>query len=208
MQKLIRGVVEFREKVRPSLLDKFEQLALGQRPDVLLVTCSDSRVAVNVFASTNPGDMFVLRNIGNIIPPITSEISSYARAGLEFALDAIQVRHVVICGHSECGAMIAIHNGIEKIKGDGLKEWLKDGIANFESPDNYNELSKKNVLLQLEHLKTYPLVQQKIADGSIQIHGWYFDIKNADVYFYSFENKRFELLDAEHAEGLLEKLGS
>ena len=206
MQKLIRGVVEFREKIRPSILDKFEQLALGQRPDVLLVTCSDSRVAVNVFASTNPGDMFVLRNIGNIIPPQNSPLANYSLSGIEFALENIQVKHIVICGHSECGAMIAIHNGIEKVKTHGLQEWLKNGIQKMETLKDHNELSRENVLLQLENLKTFPLVQEKIEQGLIQLHGWWFDIKNADVYHYSFELNKFELLDLEHAEVLLQKI--
>ena len=206
MQKLIRGVVEFREKIRPSILDKFEQLALGQRPDVLLVTCSDSRVAVNVFASTNPGDMFVLRNIGNIIPPQNSPLATYSLSGIEFALENIQVKHIVICGHSECGAMIAIHNGIDKVKTQGLQEWLKNGIQKIETLKDHNELSRENVLLQLENLKSFPLVREKIEQGLIQLHGWWFDIKNADVYHYSFELNKFELLDLEHAEVLLQKI--
>ena len=206
VKKLIKGVVEFREKVRPSMLGKFEQLALGQKPDVLLVACSDSRVAVNVFASTDPGDMFVLRNVGNIVPPQGSPHAAYFEGALDFALSSLDVRHIVICGHSECGAMIAIQKGLGSLTSQGLKDWLKDGIdGNFKSVD-YNSLSQENVLLQLEHLKTYPQVRERLREGRIMLHGWFFNIKTADVYHYSFDNMAFELLDAEHAEALLKKL--
>ena len=206
MKKLIKGVVEFREKIRPTMLDKFEQLALGQKPDVLLVTCSDSRVAVNVFASTDPGDMFVLRNVGNIVPPLSSSFSAYFEGALDFALNSLNVRHIVICGHSECGAMVAIQNGIQNVTSVGLKEWLKDGIeCNFKSVD-YNVLSQENVLLQIEHLKTYPQIRERLKENRIMLHGWFFNIKTADVYHYSFDRMGFELLDSEHADELLKKL--
>ena len=209
MKKLVKGVVDFREQVRSDRLEHFEQLSLGQSPDTLLVTCSDSRVAVNVFASTNPGDVFVLRNIGNLIPPVHSQNENYSKAAIDFAIDALKISHILVCGHSECGAMIAIHQGVENQKSEGIREWLKNGIEKKFSPYDYNELSRKNVLFQLEHLMSYEKVKTKVESGSLQLHAWWFDIKNADVFYFSAvegEEKTWVLIDAISAEKILIKL--
>ena len=212
MKKLVKGVVDFREQVRPKLLDQFEKLALGQRPDTLLVTCSDSRVAVNVFASTNPGDLFVLRNIGNLVPPAHSKNESYSKAALDFAIDQIGINHILVCGHSECGAMIAVHQGLAQQKSDGLRDWLQYAVENTLAPHDYNELSRKNVLLQLEHALSFEKVKERFDQGLLQLHAWWFDIKTADVYYYSKskktsdQQKEWVLIDAEHLETLLNSL--
>src|SRR3954468_4830459 len=109
MKKLLNGIVDFRKNVRPLVKDTFAQLALGQRPDTLFIACSDSRVVPNLFASSDPGDLFVIRNVGNLIPPcgedgMSSSDESEA-AAIEFALMALPVEQIVVCGHSECGAM-------------------------------------------------------------------------------------------------------
>src|SRR5881394_3962269 len=105
MKKLVHGIVDFRKNVRPRYKDTFAQLALGQSPDTLFIACSDSRVVPNLFASTNPGDLFVVRNVGNLIPPCDSKGVSIAdeseAAAVEFAVLTLQVRDIVICGHSE-----------------------------------------------------------------------------------------------------------
>jgi len=207
MKKLLKGVVEFREKIRPNVIEHFEELALGQTPDVLLVACSDSRVAVNVFASTDPGDMFVLRNISNIVPPHGSPLAAYFESALDFALESLDVRHIVICGHSQCGGITAIRNGLGKLSSAGLREWLKNGIEGDFKEVDVNTLSQENVLLQIEHLKTYPQVRERMRENRLMLHGWFFNIKTAEVYQYSFENMAFELLDREHADALMKKLG-
>src|SRR5947207_15949364 len=106
MLKLIKGILKFRRERREAVKDVFAELALGQKPDTLFVVCSDSRVAVNVFASTDPGDLFVIRNVGNMVPPCGEQGHTMESEGaaLEFALDSLQVRHIVVCGHSACGA--------------------------------------------------------------------------------------------------------
>lgn len=209
MKKLVQGVIDFRKKVRPTMLGTFEKLALGQTPDVLLVTCSDSRVAVNVFASTDPGDLFVMRNVGNIIPPFHSGSSESfgTGAGLEFALQSLQVKHIIICGHSECGAMIAAHAGINTITLPSLKEWLRAGFDETLRAADHNTLSQMNVLKQIEHLKSYPEVAKRLALGGLKLHAWWFEIKNADIYAYDFEAKKFELMDEHFALKLIQELG-
>jgi hypothetical protein len=105
MNKLIRGIIQFRETQRDGLIETFRGLALGQQPDALFIACSDSRMAVNVFASTNPGDLFVLRNVGNLVPPYGHPGATGTAAAVEFAVDSLRVRHIIVCGHSDCGAM-------------------------------------------------------------------------------------------------------
>jgi carbonic anhydrase len=208
MKKLVQGVIEFRQKVRPLMLGHFEKLALGQTPDVLLVTCSDSRVAVNVFASTDPGDLFVLRNVGNIVPPYNKNRKDETSVGaaLDFALQSLNVRDIIICGHSECGAMIAIKHGIKKIESDQLRNWLKIGIENNLQVADHNTLSQMNVLQQIENLETYPEVSKRITEGKLTLHAWWFEIKHADIYAYSFRERKFEPLDEVHARELLAQL--
>src|SRR3954447_12066587 len=111
MRKLIKGIVEFRRDARPEYREKFAKLALGQRPDTLFVACSDSRVVPNTFASTDPGDLFVLRNVGNIIPPENDAAvpaAAGAAAAVQFAVRNLGVTDAVVCGHSDCGAMKAL----------------------------------------------------------------------------------------------------
>lgn len=131
MKKLIKGIVDFRTKLQPSYKETFARLALGQSPDALFIGCSDSRVAVNVFASTDPGDLFVVRNVGNLVPPCGSDGQSTAdeseAAAIEFALDTLNVSYIIICGHSECGAMQALANGRSKVKSQNLRSWLRHG---------------------------------------------------------------------------------
>lgn len=208
VQKLIRGIIDFRKNVRPRYRETFANLALAQKPDALLVTCSDSRVAVNLFASTEPGDLFVVRNMGNIVPPFGgaygSEESSVT-AALEFALDSLQVKDIIVCGHSECGAMQSLCCGHSK--SPYLKRWLRFAdSALHENTDlqslpeeAHNKASQRNVLLQMENLKTHPSVAERMRAGSLRIHGWWFELRNAEVYFYDASDKKFRVLDQSSA---------
>ncbi len=188
---------------------RFARLALGQKPDALFITCSDSRVAVNVFASTDPGDLFVIRNVGNMIPPcgddgISTGDESEA-AAVEFALENLNISHIVVCGHAECGAMHAIAHGREKVAPPHLRSWLRLGEEALRGELNVdaNELSKRNVLLQIEHLKTYPEIRQRHRAGRLQLHGLWFDLPRADVYYYDPSAKKFVILDETMGSRLL-----
>lgn len=212
MEKLIQGIVDFRKNVRPQVKDLFAHLALGQRPDTLLIACSDSRVAPNVFASSDPGDMFVLRNVGNMIPPCQAVANPFGGVApaIEFALLNLPVSEIVICGHSECGAMAAILHGRTKVEGDHLKAWLQNGeeslvrlkkLGPIDSKlSEQNQLGQQNVLLQIEHLLSYPIVKQRVDSGTLRIHGWWFDIKQAEVYGYEESEKRFLVIDEQYAK--------
>src|SRR3982750_1591942 len=120
MRKLIRGIVEFRKNVQSDYIERFSHLALGQAPDTLFIACSDSRVVPNLFASADPGDLFVIRNVGNLIAPADSnglsQDGNSEAAAIEFALANLAITDIIICGHSECGAMHAMLDGRDTVK--------------------------------------------------------------------------------------------
>lgn len=217
MKKLVGGILEFRRNLRPGYRENFARLALGQSPDALFIACCDSRVAVNVFASTNPGDLFVVRNVGNMVPPCGCEkghssADESEAAAIEFALLSLNVSDIIICGHSECGAMQALVSGREKIPSPNLREWLRHGdvaLTRLSSQDSslapHNRLSQINVLQQIEHLKTYPVVRDRIAENKLRLHAWWFDLHTADVYAFDAERKEFSLFNDEMAKRIIEE---
>ncbi|OFZ17965.1 MAG: carbonic anhydrase [Bdellovibrionales bacterium GWB1_55_8] len=220
MKKLIRGIVDFRETVRPGYKDTFARLALGQRPDTLFIACSDSRVVPNLFASSDPGDLFVVRNVGNLIPPCGDQGHSASdeseAAAIEYALLNLPIAEIVVCGHSECSAMAALVEGRKKIQASNLKSWLRHGDKSLEQlnsghslpgqRERHNQLSQLNVLEQMEHLRTYPVVSKRLQEGTLRLHGWWFDIREADVYEYEAKENRFHLIDDDYARLLIERL--
>src|SRR6266849_3687264 len=125
MRKLVQGIVEFRRSRRPDYAETFSRLALRQKPDALYIACSDSRVAINVFASTEPGDLFVVRNPGNIVSPAAPDGLSVGdeseAAAIEFAVGQLEVRDIIVCGHSSCGAMSALLRGREDVSAPHLR---------------------------------------------------------------------------------------
>lgn len=222
MRKLINGLIDFQHNVRPTYRETFHRLATTQHPDCLFIACSDSRVVPNLFASSNPGDLFVVRNVGNLMPPcacngLSSGDRSYA-AALEFAIEELKVPDVVVCGHSECGAMKALAS--EKATGhrnlDGWLDYarpslkrLTDGDPGFLNPQlsRHDRLSQLNVLQQLEHLGTYPMVRDRVASGELRLHGWWFEIPQAVVHAWSPERERFVVLDEAEGRRLLSRIG-
>lgn len=217
MRKLIQGIVDFRENLTDERRALFAKLALGQKPDALFIACSDSRVVPNLFASTNPGDVFVVRNVGNLIPPafpLSHEAS--AQSALEFSVCSLGVSDIIVCGHSECGAMKALVEGIDPLQWPYFSSWLKYGNESLLKLQSgftlnhtlslYNQLSQVNVLQQMEHIKSYSFVQERIEKKSIRIHGWWFDIAQADVYCYEPSCHQFVLIDEKESNLILERL--
>lgn len=209
MKKLIQGIIDFRRHRIDDYREKFSTLAQGQSPDTLFIACSDSRVVPNLFASTDPGDLFVIRNVGNLIPPCHPDGHSTGDksegAAVEFSVLNLNVSDIIVCGHSECGAIQAILNGRELFPGDHLKSWLEYGDAapslrsriDFSGTalTEHNKISQANVLLQLEHLRTYPLVEKRMKDGSLHLHGWWFDIASGFVYSFDQATMRFGVIE-------------
>lgn len=222
VKKLIRGIVEFRKAVRPGYRETFARLALGQSPDTLLIACSDSRVAPNLFASTEPGDLFVVRNVGNLIAPCgadgLSQSDESEAAAIEFATRGLGVTDIIVCGHSDCGAIRTLHEGKSDFKAPHLHAWLRHAGEAFrrfkagermkaELPDA-SHLSQMNVLLQLEHLATYPAVRDRMAAGKLKLHAWWFDIARAEVSAYEEAQGRFVVIDEDEAARILARLES
>lgn len=214
MRKLLDGIVKFRREVRPKVRRRFAKLALGQAPDAMLIACSDSRVAPNVFASTDPGDLFVTRNVGNIVPP--HGVNDGETAAVEFAVRVLEVEDIVVCGHSHCGAMGALAAGRAKAKTPGFKGWLthaEDARAVLRRNPGLgrglseaDRLSQGNVLAQLEHLLTFPSVKSAVATGRLSLHGWWFDLERAEVDAYEPDAGRFVPVDEAHAERIKARL--
>ena len=218
MKKLIQGIVDFRKSLTEESRNLFAKLALGQKPDVLFIACSDSRVVPNLFASTNPGDLFVLRNIGNLIPPASSEPQEAGtQAALEFSLFSLNIADIIICGHSECGAMNALVQGIDTVCCPHLASWLqygkealdkvKEGFVIDPKLSLSNQISQVNVLQQIEHIKSYPFIRERIEKKQLRVHGWWFDIGRADVYCYEPTLNQFTLIDEKEAQLILERMG-
>ncbi|MGZ3732359.1 MAG: carbonic anhydrase [Parachlamydiaceae bacterium] len=216
MKKLIQGIVEFRRNLTEESRHLYATLALGQKPDTLFIACCDSRVVPNLFASTNPGDLFVLRNIGNLVPPATCPMhDNSASATLEFSMHCLAVRDVIVCGHSECGAMQAILQGIDTLSCPHLESWLKYGQEALDKVrqgfvldptiTEVNQISQMNVLQQMEHVRSYPFIQERLKKKEMRIHGWWFDIAHADVYCYEQDVNRFVLIDEQEVDVILER---
>ncbi len=217
MKKLIEGIVDFRKKLTEENRALFAKLALGQKPDALFIACSDSRVVPNLFASTNPGDLFVLRNVGNLIPPASTRSEACSAAALEFSLFSLNIADIIVCGHSECGAMNALIQDVDKNKCPHLVSWLshakpslqkvQQGYINESTLSITNQISQVNVLQQMEHIQSYPFVQERLEKGMLRIHGWWFDIAQANVYCYEPPQKKFVLIDEEESKLILKRLG-
>ncbi len=217
MKKLINGIINFRKNALTEYRNKFSKLTKGQSPDALLIACCDSRVVPNVFASTDPGDLFVLRNIGNLVPPYRTQ-SQYnndnsVTAAIEFSIFTLKVSDIIVCGHSECGAMSALLDNQISPNHIKLKDWLQHAqpaykkfqqgiLANSNLSPN-NRLSQINVIQQLEHLRTYPYVAERLRARKIKIHGWWFELATANVFYYDFTQKIFVLIDEHETEKIL-----
>lgn len=217
MKKLIQGIVDFRRSLTEERRALFSKLALGQKPDTLFIACSDSRVVPNLFASTNPGDVFVLRNIGNLIPPVSSEPEeASAQAAIEFSVFSLKISDIIVCGHSECGAIKALVEGIDSVSSPHLASWLKYGEESVRKVrsgfvinpvlSEQNQISQVNVLQQMEHIAGYPFVRERMEKKKLRIHGWWFDIAHADVYCYEPKFQQFVLIDEKEAKFILERM--
>lgn len=203
MKKIVDGVLKFKTDVFPGHEGLFADLATGQSPEVLMITCADSRIDPALITQSEPGELFICRNAGNIVPPYTASAESNT-ASIEFAIAALGVQEIVVCGHSDCGAMKGAMNT------DGLDAlphvcgWLSHSSAAVKVAKEKNpglegtallrEVTEQNVLLQLQHLKTHPYVAAGLAAGRLRLHGWVYDIGEGSIYAHNEETGVFELL--------------
>jgi carbonic anhydrase len=218
MEKLLRGILHFRRHELPARRAIFAKLAEGQAPDTLFIACCDSRVVPNLFSATEPGDLFAVRTIGNLMPPDglhhggKGDVSE--GAALEYSLQKLRVTNIIVCGHSMCGAMEALLARQPLDDTPNLKEWLelgKPSLDRFERATHIDptllavdRLSQVNVLQQLDHLRTYRFVREREDSGEVHLHGWWFDVATGETHIYDEERGGFVLLDDDEAERILE----
>jgi carbonic anhydrase len=194
MEELIKGVRQFRKNYVSTHRDLLEHLSHGQDPSVLFITCSDSRISPSLLTQTDLGDLFVIRNAGNIIPPYGAANGGEG-ASVEYAIHALGIEQIVICGHSHCGAMkglLQLGNLEEEMP--LVYDWLKHAEATRRLvKENYSDRGKEelleiaiaeNVLTQIENLKTYPVVRSRIYQGKLKIYGWIYMIETGEVLAY------------------------
>lgn len=189
MEKLIKGIANFKKKSFEERKELFKALATGQSPEVLFITCSDSRIDPNLITQTDPGDLFICRNAGNIVPPHSMNTGGIT-ASIEFAVEVLGVTDVVVCGHTDCGAMKGAMD-MDSVKSlPHVSNWLGHSRAAFArvkarhgevTKDHIMEMIQENVLLQLKHLETHPSVASKLATDKIKMHGWVYDIESGEI---------------------------
>jgi len=198
MQRLIDGLHHFRRDVYPKKRELFSKLAKGQSPRILFITCSDSRVAPHLLTNSEPGDIFIVRNAGNLVPSYGND--SGEEAGVEFAVAGLGVTDVVVCGHSDCGAMKGLLDPASiRDKLPAVARWLEhardtravvDAMA--PQPEHRLELTIEiNVLRQLDHLRTHPSIAAGLAKGSLSLHAWVYGIGDGSVRHYDDGAGRF-----------------
>jgi carbonic anhydrase len=200
MTRIIQGVLDFQRHVFDSKKQLFERLRDGQRPLALFVTCADSRINPNLLTQTEPGELFVLRNAGNLIPPHDAPLNGES-AALEYAVRQLRVRDLILCGHSQCGAMQALlaPSSVANLpRVSGWIELARDSLdrARAMSPratddELLERVIEQNVLVQIEHLQTYPAVREAVLDGQLRLHAWVYQIESGQVAAYDASSQRF-----------------
>ena len=202
MQKLVEGIHRFRSHYFAENQSLFEHLSdNGQNPETLFITCSDSRVVPNLITSAAPGELFIVRNVGNIVPSVSRGMIGDVAAAIEYAVEMLNVQNVVVCGHTQCAAIDAILDP-ERVKHLAfVSRWLSESeVVPHLLRDKYAHLIgearrvvavEENVLVQLENLRSYPFVSRRLDAGTLKVAGWVFKIATAQVFGYDPALKQF-----------------
>jgi len=201
---LIEGIVKFKKEDFEKNKEFFQGLKEGQKPHTFYIGCSDSRVVPNLITKTLPGELFVVRNIANVVPPfeVNDGTLKCTASILEYAVKYLEVKNIVVCGHSNCGGLKALFYPKEKLdKLPFVKNWLKliedlkEKVKDIEDEKLREwEIEQLNIIRQIENLLTYPFVKEKFESRKINIYGWYYIIESGEVYNYNYEKKEFELI--------------
>jgi carbonic anhydrase len=188
------------KKNKESLLNLVKN---GQSPKALFIGCSDSRVIPDLMVQTNPGDLFVIRNVGNFVPPYKPDVDFHSTAsGIEYAVSVLNVKEIIICGHTHCGACAHLYEDIIDPSLIHTKKWLELGetakqtaILSLGADANKEELlrltEKLSIIKQIENILTYPNVKKRFEDDDLFIHGWYYNIETGSIDYYNAETYEF-----------------
>ncbi|MEV6021994.1 carbonic anhydrase [Streptomyces sp. NPDC052036] len=178
--------------------EEFARLAEGQSPQVLFITCSDSRVVPALITGARPGELFELRTAGNIVPPYASVHPTSEAATIEYAVEVLGVRDVVVCGHSHCGAVGALVRGDDLTAVPAVRDWLAHAAPEPRAADAEDpavaDAVQNHVLAQLLRLRSYPCVEQRLATGLLRLHGWYYEVHTGAVHEHRSATDTFEAL--------------
>lgn len=206
LSSIIQGFKRFRHDIFPSQKDLFKRLANAQNPRAMFITCADSRIVPELITQSSPGDLFVTRNVGNVVPPY-GQMNGGVSTAIEYAVMALGVKHIIICGHSDCGAMKAVLNPQPLERMPTVKAWLRHAeVARTVVEENaqcecghshLSLLTEENVVAQLNHLLTHPSVAARVVNGQLFIHGWVYNIETSEIVAYDAEQGRFLPLDGE-----------
>ena len=200
MEKLIEGHKHFLAEVFPARKSHFHLLAEGQAPQWLFITCADSRVVPDLILGSEPGDLFISRSIGNVVPIISQDVDGVT-ATIEYAVEVLKVRHAIVCGHSDCGVLKAAldRKSIENLP--KARRWLDHVQVAFAYRQPLNpadgesaelaSLIRGNVVAQLMNLRAQPPVVRATAEGRLTVHGWYYDILTGRIEGYDEEKRKF-----------------
>ena len=203
LARIAHGVKKFQTEIFPAQRELFQRLRRGQEPLALFVTCADSRVNPNLVTQTDPGEIFIERNPGNMVPPYVEFVGGVT-AGVEYAMLAVKVPLIVVCGHTDCGVMKALLDPGAVHGMPGVQRWMSHGIAARErmlqelpfarKEEQLRRLTEYNVLEQIENLKTHPSVNKRLRYGEIEIRGWVYDIGDGSIREANPESGEFQLL--------------
>jgi carbonic anhydrase len=184
VDKFLGGISRFQKHVYPKHQDFFEELALGQRPDALFITCADSRIDPCLLTQTKPGELFICRVIGNIVPPYGAALGGVS-ATIEYAVGVLRVPEVIVCGHTDCGVMRGALNPSALVGFPHVTDWLRYADVQHRdaepSAELLLELTEHNVVAQMKNLRSHPSVAARLAEGNLALHGWVYHIGTGTV---------------------------
>ena len=174
----------------------------GQSPRTLFIGCSDSRIVPDLILGTRPGDLFVIRTAGNFVPSYNAEGGDAVGGTLQYAVEVLNVRHIVVCGHNHCGAIKGLYQNLDENRFGLVKRWLRNGEEakqltmqtvgpNLSKEELYRATEEISILYQLKHLLTYPFVKKRVQEGTLDLHGWYNNIETGEVEYYDINANKF-----------------
>jgi carbonic anhydrase len=200
MQKLLQGIHSFQRGFFATHRALFEQLATtGQQPETLFITCSDSRVVPTLITNAAPGELFIVRNVGNVVP--TPDLPGGNAAAIQYAIEVLEVQNLIICGHTQCGALKAILDPDSVAHLEYVSRWVKSTIrvkrvieekyAHLSGEQQLTAAVQENVLAQLENIREYPFIAKRLESGKLHMSGWVFDVGHGEVFDYDPEQGEF-----------------
>ncbi len=195
IEKFLGGVSQFQKDVYPRHQDLFEKLAHGQRPEALFITCADSRIDPCLLTQTKPGELFICRVIGNIVPLYPDSLGGVS-ATIEYAVGVLRVPDVIVCGHTDCGVIKGALHPDALSSHAAVWNWLRHANIQYRQTDPSAELlltaTEENVVTQLKNLRSHPAVANRLLDRDLALHGWVYHIGPGVVTAYNEETRKFE----------------